>query len=94
MDKRVFLIELGNKKADLTILDKADLGKLTFSIFDAEIIILFGGLYCCENDPGYILLRELTRLHPDKIFYVIKGNGLHENFKRLTNIIYIANIRP
>lgn len=84
----VFLIELGKEKADLATLDKADLGNLTFSIFDAEAIILFDGSYCCEKDPGAILLRELIRQHPDKTFYIVKGNGLHETFKQNSNIIY------
>lgn len=64
----------------------------TWSILDAEAIILYGGLYCCEKDPGYVLLKELTRQHPDKTFYIVKGNGLHENFKQNTQIIYCRDM--
>lgn len=89
--KLIFLIQLQNEKITLDALYELGFDP-TWSILDAEAIILFGGLYCCEKDPGYILLKELTRQYPNKTFYIVKGNSLHDNFKQNANIIYSRDI--
>ena len=76
-----FVLELaGEKASDLnTLFDKGF--DPTWSILDAEAIILFGGIYCCKEDPGYILLKQLLQQYPEKTFYIAHGHHLSDDFK-------------
>ena len=76
-----FLIELAGEKAgDLKTLHGMGFDP-TWSILGAEAIILFGGIYCCKEDLGYILLKQLTEQYPEKTFYIAHGHHLSNDFK-------------
>lgn len=60
--------------------------ELVTSIFDADTVILFGGIYCCEEDPGYTILDQISSKHPTKSILVVHGHHLHEKYLNKPNI--------
>ncbi len=85
-NKKTFLIELAKQPFDQELVKKHGLSLVT-SIFEAEIVILSGGLYCCKSDEGYQILQLLHENHSDKKMLIVnQSRSISSDFVGKRNI--------